>query len=194
MSPRMCLNRSATPGLALLLAWACGTAPSWAQVAQWPRASGSLQLPSGDVPLATAPGDGIVDIEVAEFNGPTPRTLEEFVVLAERSHPRMVGARAAVEAARGKAVQARLYPNPTIAGFSPQMAGPESQWSGTVAQDVVTGGKLRLQQQAALRDVQKAEYELIRARYDVLRGVRESYYKLLVSQSRLEIYKLLLDI
>jgi len=190
----MCLNRSATPGLALLLAWACGTAPSWAQVAQWPRASGSLQLPSGDVPLATAPGDGIVDIEVAEFNGPTPRTLEEFVALAERSHPRMVGARAAVEAARGKAVQARLYPNPTIAGFSPQMAGPESQWSGTVAQDVVTGGKLRLQQQAALRDVQKAEYELIRARYDVLRGVRESYYKLLVSQRRLEIYKLLLDI
>ena len=195
MSPRMCLNRSAAPGLALLLAWACGATQSSAQVAEWPRSSGSaMQLPSSDVPLATAPSDRIVEAEADEFHGPSPRTLEEFVALAERSHPRMVGARAAVEAARGKAVQARLYPNPTIAGFSPQMAGPESQWSGTVAQDLVTGGKLRLQQQAALRDVQRTEYELIRARYDVLRGVRESYYKLLVSQRRLEIYKLLLDI
>ena len=144
--------------------------------------------------MATAPSDGVVEAPVTEVHGPTPRTLEEFVALSERSHPRLVGARAAVEAARGKAVQARLYPNPVIAGFSPQMAGPESQWSGTVAQDIVTAGKLRLQQQAALRDVQRAEYELIRARYDVLRGVRQSYYQLLVAQRRLEIYKLLLDI
>ena len=144
--------------------------------------------------MATAPSDGIVEAQVTEVHGPTPRTLEEFVALSERSHPRLVGARAAVEAARGKAVQARLYPNPVIAGFSPQMAGTDSQWSGTVAQDIVTAGKLRLQQQAALRDVQRAEYELIRARYDVLRGVRQSYYQLLVAQRRLEIYKLLLDI
>ena len=144
--------------------------------------------------MATAPSDGVVEAPVTDVHGPTPRTLEEFVALAERSHPRLVGARAAVEAARGKAVQARLYPNPVIAGFSPQMAGTDSQWSGTVAQDIVTAGKLRLQQQAALRDVQRAEYELIRARYDVLRGVRQSYYQLLVAQRRLEIYKLLLDI
>jgi len=128
------------------------------------------------------------------YNGPSPKTLDEFVELAERSHPRLRAARAAIEAARGKAVQARLYPNPVIAGFTPQAAGQDSQWSGTVAQDIVTGGKLRLSQQAALRDVQKAEYELIRARFDVLRDVRQTYYSLLVSQRRLEIYQLLLDI
>jgi len=125
---------------------------------------------------------------------PAPRTLEEFVLLAERSHPRLVAARAAIEAARGQAVQARLYPNPTLAGASPQIAGPESQWNGFVQQDLVTAGKLRLSQQAALRKVQQAEYDLIRARFDVLRDVRRAYYALLVSQRRIEIYRLLLDI
>ena len=156
---------------------------------------GGMQLPAGAVPLAEAPVSGLeAAASPADDPRPSPRTLDEFVALAEESHPRLLAARAAVEAARGKAVQARLYPNPVVAGFSPQMAGPDSQWSGTVAQDIVTAGKLRLQQQAALREIQKAEYELIRARFDVLRGVRASYYQLLVAQRRLEIYKLLLDI
>jgi len=178
-----------------VLALASGMSWAVADEADWPRPTGApMQLPSSELPLAVAPDDGFIDGIPAETLTPTPRTLEEFVALAERSHPRLLAARAAVEAARGKAVQARLYPNPVIAGFSPQMAGPESQWSGTVAQDIVTGGKLRLQQQAALRDIQAAEYELIRARFDVLRGVRQSYYQLLVAQRRIEIYKLLLDI
>ena len=131
---------------------------------------------------------------VAPPDRPAPRTLAEFVALAEQSHPRLRAARAAVEASRGKAVQARLYPNPMLAAGSPQIAGPESQWSYFATQDVVTAGKLRLSQQAALREVQKAEYELIRARFDVLTEVRQSFYSLLVSQRRVEIYTLLLNI
>jgi cobalt-zinc-cadmium efflux system outer membrane protein len=131
----------------------------------------------------------------AEVEGlPTPKTLADFVLLAERSHPRLVAARAAIEAARGQAVQVRLYPNPNVAVGSPQIAGPESQWDYYVTQDVVTAGKLKLAQQSALRDVQRAEYDLIRARFDVLRDVRQSFYALLVSQRRVEIYRLLLDI
>ena len=191
MSPRT----RCSPPVAILVALASGFPLAAAEETNWPRPPGApMQLPSSEVPLAVAPDDGLVDGLPMEGTVPTPRTLEEFVALAERSHPRMLAARAAVEATRGKAVQARLYPNPVIAGFSPQIAGPESQWSGTVAQDIVTGGKLRLQQQAALRDIQRAEYELIRARFDVLRGVRQSYYQLLVAQRRIEIYKLLLDI
>lgn len=191
MSPRT----RCSPPVALLVALASGFPAAAAEEASWPRPAGApMQLPSSEVPLAVTPDDGFVDGLPMEGLVPTPRTLEEFVALAERSHPRMLAARAAVEAARGKAVQARLYPNPVIAGFSPQIAGPESQWSGTVAQDLVTAGKLRLQQQVAIRDIQRTEYELIRARFDVLRGVRQSYYQLLVAQRRMEIYKLLLDI
>ncbi|MFM7243193.1 MAG: TolC family protein [Planctomycetaceae bacterium] len=152
-------------------------------------------------PAALEVADPGVDLDarvraavVASDLRPAPTTLDEFVMLAERSHPRLRAALAAVEAARGQAVQVRLYPNPSIAMGSPQIAGPESQWDYYAVQDVVTAGKLRLAQQAALRDVQKAEYDLIRARFDVLRDVRQSFYSLLVAQRRVEIYRLLLDI
>ena len=170
-----------------------------AQGAEWaPPAADAMRLPEAGVPLGSRPESVAVPLIDAATqdaaHGPSPKTLDEFVALAERNHPKLRAAQAAVEAARGKAVQARLYPNPVVAGFSPQMAGNESQWSGTVAQDLVTAGKLRLSQQAALREVQRAEYELIRARYDVLAEVRQTFYALLVSQRRMEIYQLLMDI
>jgi len=166
----------------------------------WAKTNSSLRLPEPGVPLGSMPENApavpppIDPAAQDAAHGPSPKTLDEFVAMAVENHPKLRTAQAAVETARGKAVQARLYPNPVIAGFSPQMSGNESQWSGTVAQDLVTGGKLRLSQQAALREVQMAEYQLIRTRYDVLAEVRQSFYALLVSQRRVEIYQLLMDI
>ena len=166
----------------------------------WAKTNSGLRLPEPGVPLGRVPENlpvtpPLIDAATQDAaHGPSPKTLDEFVAMALQNHPKLRTAQAAVEAARGKAVQARLYPNPVVAGFSPQIAGDESQWSGTVAQDLVTAGKLRLSQQAALREVQMAEYELIRARYDVLTEVRQSFYALLVSQRRVEIYQLLMDI
>jgi cobalt-zinc-cadmium efflux system outer membrane protein len=169
-----------------LAAEPAAVAPALAPAA--PVNAESLRLATPAIPLA-------VTGEVAPgLAGPAPRTLPEFVAYAERSHPRLEGARAAIEAARGKAVQARLYPNPMLAGSSPQIAGANSQWNGYATQDIVTAGKLRLAQQAALREVQRAEYDFIRARFEVLTGVRDSFYRLLVAQRRMAIFKLLVDI
>lgn len=173
--------------------------PTVVLAAEWAApAPDALRVPEPGVPLGSRTENVAVPLIDAATqdaaHGPTPKTLDEFVSLALQNHPRLRSAQAAIEAARGKAVQSRLYPNPVIAGFSPQISGNESQWSGTVAQDLVTAGKLRLSQQAALRQVQMAEYELIRVRYDVLTEVRQSFYALLVSQRRVEIYQLLLDI
>ncbi len=183
---------------ARLLALGTAIMATVAVAEEWPREPATLRIADPGTRLV-APPDNLpaevaVDLPADVAHGPSPKTLPEFVDLAMRSHPKLRQALAAVEAARGKAVQARLYPNPMIAGFTPQAAGLDSQWSGTVAQDIVTAGKLRLAQQAALREVQKAEYELIRARFDVLRDVRQGFYTLLVAQRRLEIFKLLLDI
>ena len=177
--------------LATLIAIGAGIAASAAR-AQPPPVPPAFRTAEPGVALAVEPawtGD-----ESSAAAGPTPESLEDFAALAERSHPRLRGAAAAVEAARGKAVQARLYPNPMLAGASPQAAGAFSQWNGFVSQDIVTAGKLRLAQQAALREVQRTEYELIRARYDVLKGVRAAFYDLAIAQRRAEIYTLLLDI
>jgi cobalt-zinc-cadmium efflux system outer membrane protein len=164
------------------------------------KANSGLRLPEPGVPLGRVPENlpvapPLIDAATQDAaHGPSPKTLDDFVAMALQNHPKLRTAQAAVEVARGKALQARHNPNPVVAGFSPQIAGNESQWSGTVAQDLVTAGKLRLSQQAALREVQMAEYELIRARYDVLTEVRQSFYSPLVSQRRVEIYQLLMDI
>ena len=186
-----------------LLFFACR--PAWTQTPTWQTQSPSaLRVAEPGVALAQPPVQSEMPMAEGEgYNGPSPKTLDDFVALAERSHPRLRAARAAIEAARGKAVQARLYPNPQSWVGSPQMTPKQSWKDGNGAstqyfvggsQDVVTAGKLRLSQQAALREVQKTEYELIRARFDVLRDVRQTYYSLLVAQRRLEIYQLLLDI
>ncbi len=168
-----------------------------AQDTAWQVPNGPTRVSDNGRPLGEHPPDEVAPTLVQGGltpNGPSPATLDEFVLLAEQSHPKLRQALAAVEAARGKAVQARLYPNPMLAAGSPQIAGADSQWNGFASQDIVTAGKLRLSQQAALREVQKQEYDLIRARFDVLRDVRGSFYTLLVAQRRVEIYRLLLEI
>jgi len=172
---------------------ATGALAATTAFAQTPEVSapvGAEGLRMATPPIPLGPGAG----GAPESGGPAPRTLPEFVAYAERNHPRLHGARAAIEAARGKAVQARLYPNPLLAAGSPQIAGADSQWNGFATQDIVTAGKLRLAQQAALRDVQRAEYDYIRARFEVLTGVRDAFYRLVVAQRRIEIFKLLVDI
>jgi len=180
---------------ALLITGAWAMIAAGAEPPPAPSGPAALRTAEPGVPLATTPVAGAATpVPPPGDLPPSPETLDEFVALAERSHPRLREAAAAVEAARGKAVQARLYPNPMFGMASPQAAGAYSQWNGFVSQDIVTGGKLRLAQQAALREVQRSEYELIRARYDVLKGVRGAFYELAVAQRRAEIYTLLLDI
>jgi len=188
--------RGRLPRRSALVAWAVVliaiAQPCVAVAENWAAQSGSQLLDPGQPLDARRQTEAVVPTVPGILQG--PRTLAECVAQAERMHPRIRAAQAAVEMARGKAVQARLYPNPVVAGFSPQMAGSYSQWSGTVAQDLVTAGKLRLSQQAALREVQKAQFELTRARFDVLRDVRRSFYLLLVAQRRQEIFNQLLQI
>jgi len=145
------------------------------------------------LPVLPRPGFEVRD-PAAPSDEAAGETLDAFAELALRIHPRIRAAVQAVEAARGLAVQARLYPNPIVAGGSPQANGSYSQWNGFVTQDIVTAGKLRLQQQAALRDVEVSGFELVRARFDVLAGTRRSFYGLLVAQRRREILRMLLDV
>ncbi len=195
--------------LAAILA-CCLSCPSVGLGAEWAKpATDALRVPEPGVPLGSRTENVAVPLIDAATqdaaHGPTPKTLDEFVSLALQNHPKLRSAQAAVEAARGKAVQARLYPNPLAAAGSPQAVAPGSgsanggqgastQYYSIMSQDVVTAGKLRLSQQAALREVQIAEYQLLRTRYDVLAEVRQTFYALLVSQRRVEIYQLLLDI
>lgn len=130
---------------------------------------------------------------------PAPQTasayrLDDLQAFAEQASPNLRAAAAAISAARGKALQAGLYPNPLLQGGSPQWGGDQSQYYGGIAQEFVTHGKLRLDQQAACQEVYQARLRFVRARFDLITAVRQQFYSTLASQRRIEILEALVAI
>ena len=103
--------------------------------------------------------------------------------------PRVREAEAQAVAARARALQASLYPNPTIGQASPQLAGNQTQYNAYVIQPLVTMGKIKLDAGTAQRAAREADLALVRARFDVLTAVRQQFYSALVAQRRAEIWQ-----
>jgi cobalt-zinc-cadmium efflux system outer membrane protein len=126
--------------------------------------------------------------EIESIPGPAgPSQLVDFEQTALANHPQLAAAWQAVQAAEGRAWQARRYPNPHFGVASPQLAGSESQYNAFISQDILTGRKLQLDQSAACYEVEQARLALVRARFEVLTGVRRTYYQSLAAQQRVAV-------
>jgi cobalt-zinc-cadmium efflux system outer membrane protein len=118
-----------------------------------------------------------------------PVSLPVLLELAERNHPDLVVARARVEEARGRLVQAGLYPNPVITPGSEELGdrqGPGGIAGVTIAQEIVTAGKLRLAQAAAAAGVARADWEATTRWFEIVTRVRQAYYEALVARSEVQ--------
>lgn len=131
---------------------------------------------------------------VVPGSGPGVWTLDALSELALSVNPMIGEAWAQARSARGAAIQAGLYPNPTFNVSSPQLAGSDSQWNSFLTQEIVTKGKLRVSRAAALRGAQQADLQYQRRRFDVLTSVRTQFYTALIAQERVEVLRNLLTI
>lgn len=120
--------------------------------------------------------------------------LEALERLAQDISPNLREAVAAIEVARGQAIQSGLYPNPTVNWGSPQWAGSISQYFQFLTQEIVVAGKLRLNRSAGFRAVDQAEFAFLRARFDLLTTVRATFYSALASQRKVAILEGLVEI
>src|SRR5438552_460935 len=108
-----------------------------------------------------------------------PLALADLQQLAQANSPVLRRAAADVEAARGTAIQAGAYPNPTF-GYEGDTIGTGSGTPGAgggyqggfVEQVIKTAGKLKLAQAAATMDWLNAELALRRAQSDLAGQVR----------------------
>src|SRR5262249_24086968 len=100
--------------------------------------------------------------------------------LALAHNPALREAGADVEIARGQLMQARNYPNPRFA-YSEDTVGNNKAPPGTLAfrlsQDIVTGGKRRLDVAIAVRGTDAAAMALLGRKFDVLTRIRRGYYE-----------------
>jgi outer membrane protein, heavy metal efflux system len=151
-----------------------------------------IQLTSQAAPEPLPP-EPMAESSVAAAT-PDGISLEFLTSLAETHHPRLTTAYQQVQSARGRALQAGLYPNPVVASGSPQAAGRDSQYNAFVTQDLVTAGKLRLDVDVTCREIQQAEFAWQQARIALLTDLRRQFYVTLAAQTRVEVLESLVEI
>lgn len=115
-------------------------------------------------------------------------TLDALASLALEQNPRLAKVSFAVEAARGRAYQAGLYPNPLVALTWDELndrTGPSGvNTLPLVTQELVMGRKLKLSRAAAEREVEQASWGVMAERYAMLAEIRAAYFDALALQER----------
>jgi cobalt-zinc-cadmium efflux system outer membrane protein len=123
-----------------------------------------------------------------------PYTLEAILDLAEKQNPSLAVFLANVEASRGEAVTARVYPNPTTnlargrgesLGVSPDLSGNEYQ--ATVVQPLEWPLKREFRIQAAQSKVEAARLDAEGFRLFLRAEVKEAFYQVLLAEKQVEL-------
>ena len=121
----------------------------------------------------------------------SPVTLAELEKLAVDTNPTLRAAQARIDAARGRARQAGVWPNP-VAGFTAEEiklddVDRRGEYGFFVEQEIPLGGKLRLGRAVFTRESERAEAELELQRQRVLSSVRRAFYEALTIERRVAV-------
>jgi cobalt-zinc-cadmium efflux system outer membrane protein len=126
----------------------------------------------------------------------TSLSLDELEALALQCHPSVQRATALVNAARGRAVQVGLQPNPSL-GFLGQQLGSDGlaeQYGVTVDREFVVHDKLSLNRATILQEVRQLEQEVVATQQRVLTDVRIAFFKVLRAQQQIDANRQLVEI
>ena len=161
-----------------------------------PVESGNVFLPVPEIPPAPsvtwqpqAVGYGGQPIDVS------PLTLSELEAIACRNNPTLLQARAQVQGSLGKAIQAGLWPNPTLIYQAEQISlndTPGEFHGGLVRQRIVTAHKLDLSREKFMARTRTAEWVALAQQYRVLNDVRIHYFRARGRQEVVEVQRELL--
>lgn len=127
--------------------------------------------------------------QAAPLENPAPLSLTDVEQIALQNNPSIARLAAQIEAQRGKWIQAGLYPNPVI-GYQAMQIGDEGkagQQGAYFSQQIVTAGKLKLDQQIAAQDMQRIFQQLEIQKLRVLSDVRTWFKNVLIAQNRLAV-------
>jgi outer membrane protein, heavy metal efflux system len=146
------------------------------------RLTGGLQSSTAQSASGSRPSTLDPRPPVALDSGPV--TLDQLEQLALANNPTLVQAQAATDAARGRQVQAGLYPNPNIGYVGGEIGddGRAGQQGMSLSQEIVRGGKLQFSRAVAAHEVEQADARAEAQRYRVLNAVRTAYYAALAGQ------------
>lgn len=123
--------------------------------------------------------------------------LTDLRALAAEHNPTLKQAFQLIRGVEGKALQAGLWPNPTIAYVGEQIGldGTAGEFQGgLIRQRIVTGGKLRLSREKYEARADVARHNLTSQEFRVFNNVNTAYYELLAADARLALHEDLYNI
>lgn len=128
---------------------------------------------------------------VAEREPQHALTLPALERLALENNPTLAKAAARTQAARGRHVQAGLYPNPVAGYHATEIGnrGTSGQQGGFVSQRIITAGKLTLDQKITGKGIDAAHFQFHAQELRVLSDLRIRFYEALAAQARVDLTK-----
>ena len=116
-------------------------------------------------------------------------TLADLEAIAVQHNPSLAVAAARLSGARGKQLQAGLYPNPMFGYHAMQMGnlGTAGQQGGFISQQFITAGKRRLDRAIATQETNAVRFQLHAQQQRVLSDVRVRFYEARVAQRRVQL-------
>ena len=113
-------------------------------------------------------------------------TRADLEGMAFQNNPTLAAAAARMNVARGKQLQAGLYPNPVIGyhGVEMGLRGTSGQQGAFISQRFITGGKLGLDQAIAGKEIDEAHFRFHAQERRVLSDLRVRFYDAMVAQRR----------
>jgi cobalt-zinc-cadmium efflux system outer membrane protein len=111
-------------------------------------------------------------------------SLEDLQNMALESNPTLEQARAGIQRANGRRIQARLYPNPNIGYTASEIGndGDAGQQGFFISQEIVRGGKLYRSQMVASHVQEQALSSLTIQEQRVLSAVRWEFVQVLAAE------------
>ncbi|WP_236622074.1 TolC family protein [Novipirellula maiorica] len=154
-------------------------------------------------PMAPPPVvvDGqVVDSAMSQDASVIGYSLSDFLSLAAQNNPTLRQARLQISGETAKALQAGLYPNPTLI-YSGEQIGVDvpgdkdspGEFQGMIVeQRFVTAGKLRLSREKYMRRAHVSEHLAIAQQFRVCNDVRMHFYQTLAASQILQLRRELL--
>ena len=151
---------------------------------------GQGPLPDSEAPKMRIPPDPTEPPPAVDpLNDSESLTLADLEGISFQNNPTLARAAARMNVARGKQLQAGLYPNPVIGYHAMQIGnlGTAGQQGGFISQRFVTGGKLQLDHAIAGKEIDEAHFQFHAQERRVLSDVRVRFYDAQVAQRRVEL-------
>jgi cobalt-zinc-cadmium efflux system outer membrane protein len=127
--------------------------------------------------------------QVSAENTPTqtPLRLDTLERDTLARHPDVMRAAAAIDAARGRARQAGMLPNPMVGVEGDDLRTDEAKYGVFAEQEIPLGGQLGAARRAMLAEVERLEAERERVLGGIRADLRTAWYRALAAQQRVEV-------